>query len=209
MAVARGLLGLALARAWPDGRVQRGLVVETEAYLPGDRASHAWRRQTPRNRPMFGPPGHAYVYFIYGRYFMFNVVTEATGTPAAVLIRAVAPMTEPAIDAAAAQDFRASGPGLVCQAFGIDRSLDGADLAGPNPAAALWFEDWRRAVPPTEIATGPRIGVDYAGEWAKAPLRFWWRDHPHVSRLSASRRAESARTDGLALDRAQSRLARG
>jgi DNA-3-methyladenine glycosylase len=170
--VARELLGKALVRAdpaAPEGR-RGGIVVEVEAYLPGDRASHAWRGRTARNAPMFGPPGHAYVYLIYGVHHCLNVVTEPAGVPAAVLIRALDPFPGTG---------RAGGPGLVCRALGIDRSFDGIDLTGDR----LWFEDHGLTPPAAEIASGPRVGVDYAGEWAARPLRFWWRGNPHVSRL--------------------------
>lgn len=169
LTVARELLGQALVRVLPDGTRLGGIVVETEAYLPGDRASHAFRGRTARNAPMFGPPGHAYVYLIYGLHHCLNPVTEPAGVPAAVLIRALEPWPGTP---------RASGPGLVCRALDIDRTLDGADLTG----GTLRFEATGLAVPETAIACGPRVGVAYAGEWADRPYRFWIRGNPHVSR---------------------------
>lgn len=168
LTVAQELLGKALVRRLPDGREVGGIVVETEAYLPGDRAAHAWRGRTARNAPMFGPPGHAYVYLIYGLHHCLNPVTEPEGTPAAVLIRALDPFPGTG---------RTGGPGLLCRALGIDRTLNGADLTD----GTLRFEDHGVLVPAAEVATGPRIGVDYAGEWAGRPYRFWWRGNPHVS----------------------------
>jgi len=159
LVVARELIGKALLRR--SRLVYGGIVVEAEAYLPGDRASHAWRGRTTRNEPMFGPPGRAYVYLIYGVHHCLNVVTEPEGTSAAVLIRALAPFPN---------TTHTSGPGNLCRALAIDRGLNGADLTGDT----LWLEDHGIVVPEEAIASGPRVGVAYAGEWAEKPYRFWW-----------------------------------
>ncbi len=166
--VARALLGKILVA---NGRA--GRIVETEAYLgPEDAASHARFGSRARNRIMFGPPGHAYVYFIYGMYDMFNVVAAPDGTPNAVLVRTLEPVDDD-VDA----DLRAAaGPGKLTRALGITRDDNGADLTA---ARGVYIADGRRR---GEVAVGPRIGIDYAGEWAKAPLRFWLPDSPAVSR---------------------------
>lgn len=159
--VARELLGMHLIRV-RNGRRRVGRVVETEAYRGalGDRACHSFRGKTPRCAVMFGPPGYAYVYFIYGMHHCLNVVTEPEGTDSAVLIRAVEPVEN--------LDGKTCGPGLICRSFDIDRSLNGEDLCGD----VLYFEEprGRRRI---EIASSPRIGVDYAGEWARKPWRFY------------------------------------
>lgn len=164
--VARALIGCALVH-----RERAGLIVETEAYLgPQDLASHARFGPTARTSVMFGPGGVSYVYLCYGIHQMFNIVTGAVGAGQAVLIRAVAPWLGLGDDPAIGR-----GPGKVTQALGFDRSHDRQDLAH----GALFVA----AAPVTpRIARGPRIGVAYAGAWAARPLRFWWRDHPAVSR---------------------------
>lgn len=176
VAVARDLIGKALVRRLTGGGQLGGIVVEAEAYVPGDAAAHSRFGPGGRAAPMFGPPGHAYVYLIYGVHHCLNAVTEADGTPGAVLIRALEPFPGTG---------RSSGPGLVCRALGVDRSLNGTDLT----VGALWFEDRGVVVPGGEIATGPRVGVDYAGAWAARPYRFWLRGNPHVS---GRRRASTA-----------------
>ena len=172
--VARALLGMHLVRALPQGR-RVGRIVETEAYLgPADLAAHSSRGHTPRTAVMFGPPGHAYVYFIYGVWHCLNVVTGPAGTPHAVLIRSLEPVE--GIDA------RTCGPGLLCRALEIDRSLNGTDLRGPE----LWIERPLRPRP-VRIGRSARIGVDYAGDWARRPWRFYDRDSSWVSGVRASR----------------------
>lgn len=175
-AVARDLLGAHVHRT-VDGASRVGRIVETEAYLSaGDLACHAHRGVTPRTRLMFGPPGYAYVYQIYGIYHCLNVVTEGEGLASAVLIRALEPVEN--------LEARTQGPGLLCRALGLDRNDSGLDLLGDELylTAGLPVGD-------SEIVIGPRIGVEYAGEWAKAPLRFWVQGNPYVSRKgTASRR---------------------
>lgn len=178
--VARELLGCVLECRTSDG-VAAGRIVETEAYIgPQDLACHASRGRTARTDVMFGPPGHAYVYFIYGFYNMLNLVTEAKDHPAAVLIRAVEPTRGIELMKTRRQNGAlrnlASGPGKLCQAFAIDRSLNGADLRGD----VLFVED--RGDPIPKFQATPRIGVDYAGKWKSKPYRFIVRGNEFVSR---------------------------
>ena len=184
-AVARDLLGRFLVRELNGERLVLRLV-ETEAYLGApDRASHAWGgRRTPRNESLYLPGGHAYVYFIYGMHWCLNAVTGEGGVGSAVLLRAGEPV-EGGERMRANRNWQrplrpgdlAGGPGKLCQALAIDRALDGVPLDRPplyvsrgEPAAA------------EEIAAGPRIGVDYAGEAAAWPLRFAVKGHGHVSK---------------------------
>lgn len=154
-----------------EGEWRGGRIVETEAYLgPHDRAAHSARGLTERTRVMFGPPGHAYVYLIYGMHHCFNVVTQAEGLASAVLIRALEPLP-PA-------SWRAQGPGLLCKAMGIDRRHNGLDLCGG--ALLITAAD---DAPNLRIVRRPRIGVDYAGVWARRLLRYYIKGNPHVSRL--------------------------
>jgi DNA-3-methyladenine glycosylase len=183
---ARRLLGQQLVRI-VDGRRLAGRIVEVEAYLgPEDRAAHTFGgRRTARNESMWRGGGHAYVYFTYGMHHCMNVVCGRPGTGAAVLLRALEP-TE-GVDLMFARRPRArretqlcSGPGRLAQAFAIDRAQDGADL---RTDPALWIEALhRRAVPARAIAATPRIGIGYAGPWARRLLRFHLRDNAHVSR---------------------------
>lgn len=131
---------------------------------------------------MFGPPGYAYVYMIYGFYFCLNVVTEAIGYPAAVLIRAVEPLEHVAVMRTLRRNPErdtnvTSGPGKLCMAMSIDKQLNGADLLGN----VIWIED--RKLPPANILTSPRVGVDYAGEYKDKPWRFFEEHNPHVSHV--------------------------
>jgi DNA-3-methyladenine glycosylase len=178
--VAKQLLGKYLVRRHPAGAAI-GRIVETEAYVgPQDLACHASRGRTARTEVMFGPAGHAYVYFIYGFYYMLNLVTEAEGYPAAVLIRAVEPVA--GIDLMKKrrrlEKLRdlASGPGKLCQAFAVDRSLNRADLTGD----LLYVEDRREPMP--KFRSTSRIGVDYAGRWKHKPFRFVISDSEFVSK---------------------------
>jgi DNA-3-methyladenine glycosylase len=189
--IARQLLGHRLVVPTVEGARVSGRIVECEAYIgPEDRAAHTFgNRRTPRTEPMFAVGGTAYVYFVYGMYYQFNVVTNAESVPHAVLVRALEPLEGIEIMRArrAVKDDRnlTSGPGKLCLAMGIDKSFNRADLLGDS----IWIEKGERAVAANEIAAGPRIGIDYAGEFAKRPWRFWMRDNPYVSktprRLSA------------------------
>jgi DNA-3-methyladenine glycosylase len=148
------LLGCWLVVRRPDGGVERRAIFETEAYLgPQDLACHGRTGPTSRNRTMFGPAGHWYVYLCYGMHWMLNVVTGREGLPAAVLIRGAG---------------LAVGPGRLTKALGIDRRHDGQKS---GQAAGLWLEAGP-SVPRRQIERTPRIGVDYAGEWAAKPLRY-------------------------------------
>lgn len=178
--VAKQLLGKYLVRKHAEGDTI-GRIVETEAYIgPQDLACHAAKGRTARTEVMFGPAGHAYVYFIYGFYNMLNLVTEKKDYPAAVLIRAVEPVD--GIDLMKSRRrldklrALASGPGKLCQAFAIDRSLNGADLFGDF----LYVED--RGEPVPKFQSTPRIGVDYAGKWKAKPYRFLVRGCEYVSK---------------------------
>jgi DNA-3-methyladenine glycosylase len=177
---AQRLLGKYLVRVHSDG-VTVGMILETEAYIGlEDKASHASRGRTPRNAAMFGPGGFAYVYVIYGMHHCLNVVTEHAGYPAAVLIRAVQPCEGLELMRARRrqQDIRvlANGPGNLCQAFGIERSLDGIDLCGD----VLFIED--RGVLPAATVETSRVGVDYAGPWKDMPWRYYIAGHSGVSK---------------------------
>jgi DNA-3-methyladenine glycosylase len=179
--VAKQLLGKYLARKHPEGQTV-GRIVETEAYIgPQDLACHASKGRTARTEVMFGSAGHAYVYFIYGFYNMLNLVTEAKDYPAAVLIRAVEPVDgiELMKSRRRLDNLRglASGPGKLCQAFAVDRSLNGADLFGD----VLYVED--RGEPAPKFSATARIGVDYAGKWKDKPYRFLVRHSEYVSKV--------------------------
>jgi len=179
--VANDLLGCRLVHASATGTVG-GRVVEVEAYRgPEDLASHSSRGRTARNAVMFGAPGHLYVYLIYGLHHCLNVVAGPDDKPEAVLIRGLA--LDEGVELARSRrgdrvpDPRlAAGPGNVGRALGVDRALNGVDLLdGPIRVEP-------RHGPAPAISRGPRIGVDYAGDWAARPLRFWITDDPHVSR---------------------------
>lgn len=154
LVVARELIGKYLVRSLDEERLE-AMITETEAYIgPHDRACHAHRGRTPRNAVMFGPAGFWYVYFIYGMHWMLNVVTDEEEYPSAVLFRA-------------AGDW--SGPGRLTRAMQIDRHLNGQSA---SRVSGLWIEDRGIAIPRRKIARTPRIGVDYAIEWAAKPYRF-------------------------------------
>lgn len=158
--VARELLGCVLVRRHGGG-LRMGRIVETEAYLgPHDKASHSSKGCTPRNRSMFGPPGHAYVYQIYGIHFCLNAVTGPEGHGAAVLLRGLEPIGGIA--------GPTNGPGLLCRALDLDRSWDGEDLLGGR----LFIVDVATAMETRRVHRLPRVGVDYARSWARRLLRF-------------------------------------
>jgi DNA-3-methyladenine glycosylase len=167
--VAQELLGKHLVHV-VDGVARIGRIVETEAYLgPHDLAAHSARGLTSRTRPMFGPPGHAYVYLVYGMHWCMNVVTEREGHASAVLLRALEPVEH--------LDGRTGGPALLCKAMGIDGRLTGHDLL----SGTFHIADPRDAAD-FAIVKRPRIGVDYAGHWARRLLRFYIRGNPFVSK---------------------------
>ena len=183
LVVARELLGQRLVRVL-DGSRLSGRIVEVEAYVgEDDRASHARPGRTKRNAPMYGPPGHAYVYFIYGMHHCFNVVTERDGFPAAVLIRALEPL-EGVEEMRARRGGRpdlplTSGPARLCQALDVDRRFDGVDLCAPG---ALLFLEEDVCVPDEAVTAGPRIGVRGDEAAVMVPWRFYVRDNHYVSR---------------------------
>lgn len=158
LTVARSLVGKYVVRENGKGEIA-GKIIEVEAYVGcEDKACHASKGRTARTEVLFGPPGISYVYLIYGMYHMLNVVTERTEFPAAVLIRAIEVDGE-LID----------GPGKLCRELGIDRSLHRLDM---TQGQTLWFEDRGARVSRKQVGTFPRIGVDYAAEWAQKPWRF-------------------------------------
>jgi DNA-3-methyladenine glycosylase len=167
--VAQELLGKWLVHRAPDGQ-RVGKIVEVEAYLgEHDLAAHSSKGLTERTKTMFGPPGFAYVYLIYGVHHCMNVVTERAGHASAVLLRAIEPVQNLA--------GRTSGPGLLCRAMGIDRRLNGHDLLSDD----FFIAD--PEVPENfSIVKRPRIGVDYAKHWARRHLRFYIKGNPFVSR---------------------------
>jgi DNA-3-methyladenine glycosylase len=184
--VARELLGKRLVvPSLKDGTRVSGIIVETEAYMgPEDKGAHSYNnRRTPRTEVMYAGGGLAYVYFIYGMYYQFNVVTNQRDVPHAVLVRAAEP--EEGVELMRArrpgkkETEIASGPGKLTIAFAIDRSYNGADL---TTSKRVWIEDAGWVVPPSDIACGPRIGINYAEEFVTRPWRFWIKDNPHVSR---------------------------
>lgn len=181
--VARDLLGKLLVVPAKNGERVSGMIVETEAYRgPLDRAAHSFGgRRTKRTEPMYAVGGTAYVFFVYGMYYQFNVVTNGAETPHAVLIRALEPVEGIKLmrERRRGQPDRnlTKGPGKLCIAMGIDRGLDGADLLGDS----VWLEAGQQIRRP-QIASGPRIGIDYAEEWIDKPWRFWIKDNPYVSR---------------------------
>jgi DNA-3-methyladenine glycosylase len=166
--VARELLGKYLVHE-SRGVERIGRIVEVEAYLgPHDLAAHSARGHTERTKVMFGPPGHAYVYLIYGMYYCMNVVTEREGHASAVLLRAVEPVEN--------VKGRTQGPGLLCNALRIDKRLTGHDLLSND------FYIATESTPELfAIVKRPRIGVDYAKHWAKRRLRFYIKGNPFVS----------------------------
>lgn len=183
LAVAPELLGCQLRRCWPDGRQLTAVIVETEAYTAGDPACHAYRRETPRNRVMFGPAGYSYVYLIYGMYHCFNVVTDREGVPSAVLVRAVELVTIPDWLAGYRQEKPrrwGAGPGKLCRLLGIDRQLSDRPL---HPSTGLWLEgpspDWQARLQTEAIVQTTRIGLSHG---ADRPWRWYVREAASVSK---------------------------
>jgi DNA-3-methyladenine glycosylase len=179
--VARELLGKRLVRRWNGQRIA-GQIVEAEAYIgQEDQACHAARGRTARNAVMFGPPGYAYVYFVYGMHHCFNVVTEREGLAAAVLIRALQPLE--GLDAMLQlREGRSgvvltNGPAKLCYALAIDRALNGTDLVAGQE---LWIEQ-DQSIPDAAVETGPRIGVRGDARALTVPWRFWIKDNRYVS----------------------------
>lgn len=179
--VAPDLLGKLLVHVTVEGIVS-GYITEAEAYMgPEDKAAHTYGgKKTKRTQAMFGPPGHAYIYLIYGMYYCFNVVVATEGQPQAVLVRALEPkdginlmLTRRRFK----QDLTpkklyqlTNGPGKLCQALGISKEQYGYDLTGNK-----LFITPGIPVAPENICTKPRVNVDYAGEWDQLPWRFVWK----------------------------------
>ena len=187
--IAQDLIGKLLVVPAENGERVSGMIVETEAYLGEiDKAAHSYNnRRTARNEITYEIGGHAYVFFIYGMYFQFNVVCGAKDSPHVVLIRALEPvegvetMRERRLrknpNSAMPDKNLTSGPGKLCIALDINRRLNGEDLLGEN----MWLEDYR-AFPADEMKIGKRIGIDYAEEFAEKPWRFWLKNNANVSK---------------------------
>lgn len=181
--IARKLLGKLLVVPDDKGRRVSGMIVETEAYLGvEDRAAHSFGgRRTARNEVTYGVGGYAYVFFVYGMYYQLNVVCGKVNSPHVVLIRAVEPGDGIEIMRTRRGEVKdrnlTSGPGKLCVALDIDRSMNGADLLGDK----IWLEDYR-IFKDGQIAEGKRIGIDYAGDDAHLPLRLWVKDNIFVSK---------------------------
>lgn len=180
--VAENLLGKIIVREYNKQRLT-AMIVETEAYIgKDDSACHAAKGLTQRTEIMFGEAGMAYVYFVYGMHYMLNIVTEEINFPAAVLIRAVEPLSgdDVMINNRNVRGKNISnGPAKLCQALNIDKSLNGWDI---TKGEKLWLEE-HEAVSTFEIAHSPRVGIDYAKEIdRKAPWRFYIKNNPYVSK---------------------------
>jgi DNA-3-methyladenine glycosylase len=194
LTVARDCIGKHLVHDTPEGRVI-GRIVEAEAYRgPEDRAAHSYGgRRTARTEVMFGPPGLAYVFFVYGLHHQVNLVTTAIGMPHAVLLRAVEPVEGVELMAArrgigASRRELTNGPGKLCQAFAIDRTANGADLTRPP----LFLAEGASC----KVARTTRVGIDYAGEWAARPWRFYDPTSRYVHRLGSPRTRIKANDPG-------------
>jgi len=185
--VARELLGKRLVVPAPAGERVSGRIVEVEAYLGvEDRAAHSYGgRRTRRTETMFGTGGRVYVFFVYGMHHQFNVVTGPEGVPHVVLVRAVEPeegieLMKERRPVSTARELT-NGPGKLCRALGIDLTFDGEDL---TTGRRLWLEETGVRFKSEEIASGPRVGIDYAAEDALKPWRFWVGGNEYVSRKS-------------------------
>ena len=181
--IARELLGKLLVVPAESGERVSGMIVETEAYMgETDKAAHSYAgRRTKRTETMYAAGGTVYIFFIYGLYYQFNIVTGPQEHPHAILIRAVEPIEGIEVMRERRGEMKdrnlTSGPGKLCIAMGIDRGVNGEDLLGER----VWLEDFRKFAR-TKIAAGKRIGIDYAEEDAEKPWRFWVNDNPFVSK---------------------------
>lgn len=181
--IARDLLGKLIVVPGETGQRVSGMIVETEAYLgETDRAAHSFGgRRTARTEVTYGRGGHAYVFFIYGMYYQLNAVCGRVDSPHVVLIRAVEPVEGIEVMRARRREMKdrnlTSGPGKLCIALAIDRSHNGEDLLGKR----IWLENYK-AFADDEIAVGKRIGIDYAGDDAQQPWRFWIKQNEFVSK---------------------------
>ena len=174
LTVARDLLGQRLVKLEGNQRIA-GLITETEAYIgTKDDGCHARAGLTNRNRSMWGPPGHAYVYFTYGMHWMLNIVTERNGFPAAVLLRGVKPVEGHEVirrrRAGRPESELTDGPAKLCQAFALDGSFNGMDLCHPQSALFIQRDV---VIPEQSVTTGPRVGLNKVSEpWKSKPWRF-------------------------------------
>lgn len=193
--LAQSLIGCRLVCRTPSGKRVSGVIVETEAYLGvEDAAAHSYRgRRTARTEPMYGPPGTAYVYFTYGMHHCFNVVCGEEGEPVAVLIRALRPdegvalmrRRRESVARRAADTTLCAGPGRLCEALGIDRRLTGVDFV-THPRLFIERRTGGAHAAAPALANSHRIGVGYAGDWARRTLRWHVDADPHVSRAPRS-----------------------
>lgn len=182
--IAKDLLGKLLVVTDEMGRRSSGMIVETEAYLGEiDKAAHSFGgRRTARNEITYAEGGHVYVFFVYGMYYQLNLVTGLVDHPHVVLIRALEPMEGIEIMRERRGTMKdtnlTSGPGKLCIALGITRELNGEDL---TTSERIWVEEYR-SFKKSEIASGPRVGIDYAEEFVDLPWRFWVVGNPYVSK---------------------------
>ncbi|HUR98060.1 MAG TPA: DNA-3-methyladenine glycosylase [Pyrinomonadaceae bacterium] len=185
--IARDLLGKLLVVPMADGTRVSGTIVETEAYLGElDKAAHSYGgRRTARNEIMYSEGGHVYVFFVYGMYHQLNFVAGQIGQPHAILIRAVEPVEGIEIMRERRGDMKdinlTSGPGKLSIALDVDRSFNGEDLFGER----IWVEEYKN-FKKQEIASGPRVGIDYAEEFIDMPWRFWVKGSAFVSKTRRS-----------------------
>ena len=182
LVVTRDLLGKKLVRK-TNGQMLKGLICETEAYVgTADSASHAFRGRTPRNAIMFGRPGIAYVYFVYGMHYMLNIVTEEEENPCAILLRAIVPLeglkTMQRYRGRIGKDLT-NGPAKLCQALAVDKALNGWDLTAGRK---LWVEA-QPSIPKRLIQKGPRIGIDYAKPADRRAARRFWVEEKNLRKL--------------------------
>ena len=185
ISVARDLLGKLLVVPAADGTRVSGMIVETEAYLGEiDKAAHSYgSHRTARNEITYSEGGHVYVFFIYGMYYQLNLVSGPAEHPHVVLIRAVEPVEGTEImrhrRGKMPDKNLTSGPGKLTIAFGINRSFNSENLLGER----IWVEKYKN-FKKSEIASGQRVGIDYAEEFVEMPWRFWVNSNPYVSRKS-------------------------
>ena len=181
--IAKQLLGKLLVVPTEAGERVSGMIVEVEAYMgTTDKAAHTYGgRRTRRNEVAYSVGGHIYVFFVYGLYYQLNIVTGPVDHPNVVLIRAIEPVEGIGVIRERRGEMKdrnlTSGPGKLCIAMDIDRSLNGEDLLGGR----IWLEDFKKFTP-KHIAVGKRIGIDYAAEDAEKPWRFWVKGNAFVSR---------------------------
>jgi len=196
--IARDLLGKLLVVPDKKGRRVSGMIVETEAYLGEiDKGAHSYGgRRTARNEITYAEGGHVYVFFVYGMYYQLNFVTGPAEQPHVCLIRGVEPVEEIEImrkrRGKMPDKNLTSGPGKLCIALGIDRSLNGEHLLGDR----IWVEEYKN-FKADEVATGKRIGIDYAEEFADMPWRFWVKGNPYVSKSPKPALQKPARSKGM------------